>query len=79
MSTPCAARPRGGVGESPELHEEGGIDERVEELSVRTSQEKDEDEEDERLDLVLGELVKITNMLELARGPFVRMTNQMKC
>ena len=79
MSTPCAARPRGGVGESPEPYEEGGIDERVEELSVRTSQEKDEDEEDERLDLVLGELVKITNMLELARGPFVRMTNQMKC
>ena len=46
---------------------------------MRTSQEKDEDEEDERLDLVLGELVEIMNMLDLARGPFVRMTNQMKC
>ena len=46
---------------------------------MRTSQEKDEDEEDERLDLVIGELVKITNMLDLARGPFVHMTNQMKC
>ena len=79
MSAPWAARPRGGLGGSPEPYEEGGIDKRAEELSVRTSQEKDEDEEDERLDLVLGELVKITNMLELARGPFVRMTNQMKC
>ena len=79
MSTPWAARPRGGVGESPESYEEGGIDERVEELSVHTSQEKEEDEEDERLDLVLGKLVKITNMLDLARGPFVCKMNQMKC
>ena len=67
------------MGESPEPYKEGGIDERLEELSVRTSQEKDEDEEDERLDLVIGELVKITIMLDLARGPFVHMTNQMKC
>ena len=67
------------MGESPEPYKEGGIDGRLEELSVRTSQEKDEDEEDERLDLVLGELVEIMNMLDLARGPFVRMTNQMKC
>ena len=79
MSIPWAAQPRGGVGESPEPYEEGSNDERVEELSVRTSQEKDEDKEDERLGLVLGELVKIKNMLDLARGPFVRMTNQMKC
>ena len=54
------------MGESPEPYKEGGIDERLEELSVRTSQEKDEDEEDERLDLVIGELVKITNMLDSA-------------
>ena len=79
MSAPWAARPRSGLGVSPEPYEEGGIDKRAEELSVCTSQEKDEDEEDERLDLVLGELVKITNMLDLARGPFVHMTNQMKC
>ena len=78
MSAPWAARPRGGLGGSPEPYEEGGIDKRAEELSVRTSQEKDEDEEDERLDLVIGELVKITNMLDSARGSFVRMTNQMK-
>ena len=36
------------MGESPEPYEEGGIDERVEELSVCRSQEKDKDEEDER-------------------------------
>ena len=47
-------------------------------MSVRKSQEKDEDEEDERLDLGLDELVKITNMLDSARGSFVRMMNQMK-
>ena len=52
MSAPWAARPRGGLGGSPEPYEEGGIDKRAEELSVRTSQEKDEDEEDEKLDLV---------------------------
>ena len=67
------------MGESPEPYKEGGIDGRLEELSVRTSQEKDEDKEDERLGLVLGELVKITNMLDLARGPFARMTSQTKC
>ena len=46
---------------------------------MRASQEEDKEKEDEELDLVLGELVKIKNMLDLARGPFVRMTNQMKC
>ena len=53
MLTPWAARARDGVGESPGPYEEWGIDERVVELSVRTSQVKDEEEEDERLDLVL--------------------------
>ena len=47
--------------ESPEPYEEEGTDERVEELSVRASQEEEEDKEDEKLDLVLGELVKIIN------------------
>ena len=46
------------MGESPEPYEEEGVDECVKELSVRTTQEKDKEEEDERLDLVLGELVK---------------------
>ena len=64
--------------ESPEPYEEEGVDECVKELSVRTTQEKDEEEEDERLDLVLGKLVKITDMLDLVRGSFVRMTNLMK-
>ena len=45
--------------DSPEPYEEEGADERLEELSVRVSQE-----EDEKLDLVLGELVKIMNMLD---------------
>ena len=54
------------------------FDEHVKELSVRMSEEKDKDKEDEKLDLVVGELVKITNMLYSARGSFVRMTNQIK-
>ena len=59
--------PTGGVakgprlGESPELYKEEGDNERVKKLSVRMSLEKDEDEDDEKLDLVLGELVKIIN------------------
>ena len=54
--------PTGGVakgcrlGESPELYKEEGDNERVKKLSVRMSLEKDEDEDDEKLDLVLGEL-----------------------
>ena len=67
-----------GLGESPEPYEEEGADERVEELSMRSSQEKDEDTKDKKLDLVLGELVKITNMLDSARCIFFHMTNQMK-
>ena len=47
----CAAKELG-WGEKPEPYEEGGADKRVEELSVRASQEKDEEEEDEKLDLV---------------------------
>ena len=66
------------MGESPEPYEEEAVDECVKELSVRTTQEKDKEEEDERLDLVLGKLVKITDMLDLVRGSFVRMTNLMK-
>ena len=45
-----------GVGESPEPYEEEAVDECVKELSVRTTQEKDKEEEDERLHLVLGKL-----------------------
>ena len=52
--------------ESPELYETEGTNERVKELSVRASQE--EDEEEEKLDLVLGELVKIMNMLDKGYG-----------
>ena len=65
------------LGESPEPYEEEGADERVE-LSMRSSQEKDEDTKDKKLDLVLGELVKITNMLDSARCIFFHMTNQTK-
>ena len=50
------------MGESPEPYKEEGADERVEELSVRASPE-----EDEKLNLVLGEFVKIMNMLDKAR------------
>ena len=50
-----------GLGESPKPYEEEGADKRVKDLSVRMSLEKDEGEEDEKLDLVLGELVKIIN------------------
>ena len=44
------------LGESPELYKVEGDNERVKKLSVRMSLEKDEDEDDEKLDLVLGEL-----------------------
>ena len=50
------------MGESPEPYEEENADERVEELSVRASPE-----ENEKLNLVLGEFVKIMNMLDKAR------------
>ena len=50
------------MGESPEPYEEENADERVEELSVRASPEKNE-----KLNLVLGEFVKIMNMLDKAR------------
>ena len=50
-----------GLGESPKPYEEEGADKRVKDLSVRMSLEKDEGEEDEKLDLVLGEMVKIIN------------------
>ena len=56
-STPLGgAAKRLGVGKSPEPYEEEGVDECVKELFVRTTQEKDEEEEDKRLHLVLGEL-----------------------
>ena len=45
-----------GLGESPEPYKEKGDNERVKELSVHMSLEKDEDKDDEKLDLVLGEL-----------------------
>ena len=63
-----------GLGESLKLYEEEGADERVKELSVRMSLEKDEGKEDEKLDLVLGELVKIMNML--AKGYWARAANE---
>ena len=53
-----------GLGESLEPYEEEGTDERVKELSVCMSLKKGKDEEDEKLDLVLGELVKIINNSE---------------
>ena len=54
--------------ESPELYETEGTNECVKELSVRASQKEKEDEEDEKLDLVLGELVKIMNVLYKGYG-----------
>ena len=48
----CCAAKELGWGENPEPYEEDGAGKRVEELSVRASQEKDEDEEEEKLDLV---------------------------
>ena len=45
------------MGESPEPYKEESDNERVKKLSVRMSLEKDGDEEDEKLDLLLGELV----------------------
>ena len=59
VDPPGGAAKGSGLGESPEPYEEEGADERVEELSVRASPE-----EDEKLNLVLGELVKIMNMLD---------------
>ena len=59
VDPPGGAAKGWGLGDSPEPYEEEGADERVEDLSVRVSQE-----EDEKLDLVLGELVKIMNMLD---------------
>ena len=56
------------IGREAELYETEGTNERVKELSARASQEKEEDEEDEKLDLVLGELVKIMNMLDKGYG-----------
>ena len=46
-----------GLGESPEPYKEKDDNECVKELSVHMSLEKDEDEDDEKLDLVLSELV----------------------
>ena len=52
---------RPGLGESSKPYKEEAAVERVKELSVRASQEEDKEKEDEELDLVLGELVKIIN------------------
>ena len=51
-----------GLGESSKPYKEEAAVEPVKELSMRASQEKeDKEKEDEELDLVLGELVKIIN------------------
>ena len=50
-----------GLGEGSELSKEEVAVERVKELSISASQEEDKEKEDEKLDLVLGELVKIIN------------------
>ena len=65
---PGGATKESGLRESPELYEAEGTKERVKELSVRASQEEEEDEEDKKLDLVLGELVKIMNVLYKGYG-----------
>ena len=52
------------MGESSKPYKEEAAVERVKELlllSMRASQEEDKEKEDEELDLVLGELVKIIN------------------
>lgn len=59
--------PPGGVikrlrlGECSEPYKEDGAAKCVKELSMRASQDEDKEKEDEKLDLVLGELIKIVN------------------
>ena len=57
-----------GLGESPEPYHEEGADERVGELSVSESQE-----EDEKLDLVLGKLLKSLTCLTEDTGQGMQM------
>ena len=57
-----------GMEESLELYETEGTNERDKEMSVCAYQEDNEEEEDKKLDLVLGELVKIMNMLDKGYG-----------
>ena len=52
---------RPGLGESSEPYKEEVAVEHVKELSMSASQEEDKEKEGEKLDLVLGELVKIIN------------------
>ena len=55
-----------GLKERLELYKTEGTDKRVKELSVCAS--KEEEEEDKKLDLVLGEPVKIMYMLDKGFG-----------
>ena len=61
VDLPGGAIKRPGLGESSKPYKEEAAVERVKELSMRASQEEDKEKEDEELDLVLGELVKIIN------------------
>ena len=61
VDLPGGAIKRLGLGESSKPYKEEAAVEPVKELSMRASQEKDKEKEDEELDLVLGELVKIIN------------------
>ena len=61
VDLPGGAIKRPGLGESSKPYKEEAAVEPVKELSMRASQEKDKEKEDEELDLVLGELVKIIN------------------
>ena len=61
VDPPGGAIKRPGLGESSEPYKEEVAVERVKELSMSASQEEDKEKEGEKLDLVLGELVKIIN------------------
>ena len=61
VDPPGGAIKRPGLGESSEPYKEEVAVEHVKELSMSASQEEDKEKEDEKLDLVLGELVKIIN------------------
>ena len=61
VDPPGGAIKRLGLGENSEPYKEEVAVEHVKELSMSASQEEDKEKEDEKLDLVLGELVKIIN------------------
>ena len=61
VDPPGGAIKRPGLGERSEPYKEEVAVERVKELFMSASQEEDKEKEDEKLDLALGELVKIIN------------------